>query len=291
VSFLEQSNDRRLPADYDGDVLLWDIDKTYLDTRFSTIRGLLSIPLELAIDKRSIPGAAVLLRALRRGSGVESALVPLYFISGSPPQLRKVVEKKMVLEGVDYDGITFKDQLGLLLAGKPGLIKAQLHYKLKALLLYKRELPENARWLLFGDDVEEDAEAFLMFGKVCAGLRDRPLEDALIARGVGIELAKEIAQVAAPLPKQVDPVDRVFIHLDRGRDPASFGDPRVVPTRSYLQSALVLAAMNKIRPEAVGAVAKDLRRRMISEDTLAEHAADAGKRLAVPDAILELARQ
>lgn len=291
MSFLEQSNDRRFPADYAGDVLLWDIDKTYLDTRFSSMRGLLSIPMELAIDKRSIPGAAVLLRALRRGAGAESALVPLYFISGSPPQLRKVVEKKMTLDGVDYDGITFKDQLGLLLAGKPGLIKAQLHYKLKALIMYKRELPENARWLLFGDDVEQDAEAFLMFGKVCAGLRDRPLEDALIGRGVGIDLAKEIAQLAAKLPKQPDPVDRVFIHLERGRDPSEFTDPRVVPTRSYLQTALVLAAMNKIRPEAVGAVAKDLRRRMLSEDTIAEHLADAAKRLGIPQPILELARQ
>src|SRR5688572_7492402 len=124
--FIHQTNDRRLPPDYAGDVLLWDIDKTYLDTRFSSMRGLLSIPFEFAIDKRSLPGAAVLLRALRRGAGAESALVPLYFISGSPPQLRRVVERKMVLDGVDYDGITFKDQLGLLLARRPGLIKAQL---------------------------------------------------------------------------------------------------------------------------------------------------------------------
>src|SRR5437868_8900070 len=97
---IQRSNERRLTAEYRGDILLWDIDKTYLDTRFSSMRGLLAIPFEFAIDKRTIPGAAVLLRALRRGSGEESALVPLYFISGSPPQLRRVVERKMLLDGV-----------------------------------------------------------------------------------------------------------------------------------------------------------------------------------------------
>lgn len=290
-SFIQQSNDRRLPADYAGDVLLWDIDKTYLDTRFSSMRGLLAIPFELAIDKRSIPGAAILLRALRRGPGEESALVPLYFISGSPPQLRKVVERKMLLDGVEYDGITFKDQLGLLLSGKPKLIKAQLQYKLRALLMYRRELPENAHWLLFGDDVEEDAESFLMFGKICAGLRGGELSAELTSRKVDGAMIEEIVALAGTAPLTADPVDKVFIHLERGRDPSSFGDPRVVPTRSYLQTALVLAQLGKIRREAVGAVAKDLRRRMVAESAIAEQLADAAQRLAISRELLELARR
>lgn len=290
-SFIQQSNDRRLPADYAGDVLLWDIDKTYLDTRFSSMRGLLAIPFELAIDKRSIPGAAILLRALRRGPGEESALVPLYFISGSPPQLRKVVERKMLLDGVDYDGITFKDQLGLLLSGKPKLIKAQLQYKLRALLMYRRELPEKTRWLLFGDDVEEDAESFLMFGKICAGLRGEALSAELSARRVDGPMIEEIVALAGTAPITPDPVDRVFIHLERGRDPSSFEDPRVVPTRSYLQTALALAQLGKIRREAVGAVAKDLRRRMVAESAIDDQLADAAQRLAIPRELLELARR
>jgi hypothetical protein len=80
----DRSNDRRLPPDYTGDVLLWDIDKTYLDTHFSSWRGLLAIPFDMAVDKRAVPGAVPLLRALRRGPGERSVLVPLYFVSGSP---------------------------------------------------------------------------------------------------------------------------------------------------------------------------------------------------------------
>src|SRR5690606_38035670 len=115
---LERTNHRRL-EEHAGDILIWDIDKTYLDTRFSSLRGLLSIPLELAIDKRALPGTVPLLRALRRGPGEKSALVPLYFISGSPVQLRSVIEEKMTLDGVGFDGITFKDQFALLKKGRP----------------------------------------------------------------------------------------------------------------------------------------------------------------------------
>lgn len=289
-SYLEQSNDRRLPADYSGDILLWDIDKTYLDTRFSSIRGLFSIPFELAIDKRAIPGSVALLRALRHGPGPKSALVPLYFISGSPFQLRKVIEKKMRIDGVDWDGLTFKDQLGLLLDGKPGLIRAQLGYKLKALLLYKLTLPQGARWLTFGDDVEEDADSFLLFGRIGGGFRGRPLEIELVERGVASKDVAEILELAEGAAGASDPVDRVFIHLDRGSDPARFRDPRVVPTRSYLQTAMVLASMGRVQQDAVTAVAKDLRRRLVPESVITEHVADAERRLAVPPALADLAR-
>ena len=50
LSFLTRTNERRIAPDYAGDVLIWDIDKTYLDTHFSSFRGLLRIPLELAVD-------------------------------------------------------------------------------------------------------------------------------------------------------------------------------------------------------------------------------------------------
>ena len=182
--YLQRSNDRRLPPDYEGDVLVWDIDKTYLATRFSSWRGLVSIPFEMAVDKETLPGAVPLLRALRHGPGPESAIVPLFFVSGSPVQLRGVIERRMTLDGVDYDGVTFKDQLGLLLAGHPRRIAEQVGYKLAALLLYRAEVPDGARWLLFGDDVEADATAFALFGEVCAGLRGRALAARLEDLGV-----------------------------------------------------------------------------------------------------------
>ena len=143
-----------MPAEYSGRILLCDIDKTYLATSFSSWRGLIRIPFEFAIDKQPIPGAVPLLRALRRGTAEESALIPLYFVSGSPVQLRGVIERRMTLDGIEFDGITFKDQLGLVLTGRPADVKRQVGYKLTALLSYWRELPKGARWLMFGDDAE-----------------------------------------------------------------------------------------------------------------------------------------
>lgn len=288
--FIEQTNERRLPSDYAGDVLVWDIDKTYLNTRFSSAKGLLRIPFELAQDKATVPGAIPLLRALRRGAGEESALVPLYFVSGSPPQVRGTVERKMLLDGVDYDGITFKDQLGLVLAGKFRYIYEQVGYKLRALLMYRRELPGDCRHLLFGDDTEADAEAFALFGEVCAGLRGASLDARLPAKVEAWE-REEIHRLLEDLAVEADnPVDGIFIHLARRSDPSRFADPRVFPTRSYLQTALLLAARGKIHPAAIGGVVKAMRRRLVPERAIEEQLADAGARFDIPPELLHEAR-
>ncbi len=286
---LQRSNERFLPPDYSGDILIWDIDKTYLDTRFSSWRGLLAIPFEFAVDKRTIPGAPAVLRALRRGPGDESAIVPLYFVSGSPPQLRRVVERRMSLDGVDFDGITFKDQLGLLLQRRLGEIRAQIAYKLMALLSYRVELPTQTSWLCFGDDVEDDATTFVLFGEVCAGLRGAALAQRLRGLGLPEHNREAIVQVAAKLTSRRDPVLRIFIHLERGKAPSTFADPRVVPTRSYIQTALVLQQMQRLAPQAVATVARDLRLRGMPEVTLQAHLEDAGKRLHIDAAALRLA--
>ena len=260
TAFLERSNERTLAADYAGDVCLWDIDKTYLDTRFSSLRGLLGIPFELAIDKRAVAGTVPLLRGLRHGGGDESALVPLYFISGSPTQMRRVVEKKMTMDGVQYDGITFKDQLGLLKARRPRGIVEQIGYKLRALLLYRREHPKAARYLLFGDDVERDQESFLVFGEVCAGLRGPALRDRLLSMGVHKEDAGAAVSLADSLAVDADPVAHVFIHEVRGQR-ATASDPRVHVARSFLEHARTLRALGKIRDVDVDAVAREVERK------------------------------
>lgn len=289
--FLDRSNDRRLPPDFSGDVVVWDIDKTYLDTHFSSWRGLLGIPLEFAIDKRSLPGAVPLLRALRRGGGEKNALVPLYFVSGSPLQLRSVIERKMLLDGVDFDGITFKDQLRLLLAGRPREIKEQIGYKLTALLLYRKEIPTRARWFLFGDDVEADATAFALFGEILASLRGEALRQRLFSLKVSAARVEDVVSLAKDLPSGEDPVERIFIHLARKTDPASFQNPKVVPTRSFLQTALCLTQMGKVRKEVIPAIADDLRRRMVPESVIQEHLADAAHRLMIPEELLRLAQR
>lgn len=290
LAFIDRTNERKLPSDYRGDIIVFDIDKTYLDTNLSSARALLAIPFELAIDKRAIPGVRPLLRALRRGPKEESALVPLYFVSASPRELRGVLERRMVLDGVDYDGITLKDQLGLLLSRRFGLLREQLSYKVAALMLYRRELPREARWLMFGDDVEEDLESFLLFGKIAAGLRGPALERALSTRGVEASVVRELVALASALPEGPDPVERVFIHQTRAH-PRSVNDPRVVIAPSYLETALVLAKIGRIRAEAIGAVAKDLRRNLVPEPRIAELLRDAEERFGIPADLIEHARQ
>ncbi|HEY4221801.1 MAG TPA: hypothetical protein VGO62_10665 [Myxococcota bacterium] len=251
--YLERTNDRELPADWVGDVCVWDIDKTYLDTRFSSVRGLLGIPFELAVDKRAVHGTVSLLRGLRHGPRDDSALTPLYFISGSPTQMRKVVERKMTMDGVQFDGITFKDQWALLKAGRPKGITEQVGYKLQALLMYRREHPPGARYLLFGDDVERDLESFLLFGEVCAGLRGPKLLDRL--RDMGVHKGDAIAatSLADALPRESDPVAHVFIHEVRGHRIHST-DPRVHAARDFADHARTLLALGKLRDSDVAAV-------------------------------------
>ena len=288
---IERSNDRKFAPDFSGDLFVWDIDKTYLDTHFSSFRGLLSIPLEFAIDKRAMPGAVPLLRALRRGPGEKSLVNPLYFVSGSPPQLRSVIERKMLLDGVDFDGITFKDQWGLVRAGRGKEIKEQVGYKVAALLMYQQEIPVTVKWFFFGDDFESDSHAFLLFGEIMAGLRGAPLEERLRSFGVSAPRIQDIRGFSDPMPVIKDPVENVFIQLVKGADPASFKDPRVVAARSFLQSALFLAKINKIRAQDVAAVADDLRRRHVTEAVITLQLDDARDRLQIPEDLLHAARR
>ena len=100
-------------------VYRWDLDKTYLETDFHSVRGLIRSALEPAEAKRNVPGSAALLRALssRPGSRV-------IFLSGSPTQLREVLERKLELDGVRFDELHLKDKstalLGICAAGGLG---------------------------------------------------------------------------------------------------------------------------------------------------------------------------
>jgi hypothetical protein len=285
---IDRTSHRSLGASYAGDVLIWDIDKTYLDTRFSSLRGLLSIPFELAIDKQALPGTVPLLRALRRGPGERSAIVPLFFVSGSPPQLRSIIERKMTLDGVGFDGITFKDQWGLLKRRRPRAIKHQVGYKLLALLLYRLDASAGARWLLFGDDVEQDAEVFRLFGEVCGGLYGDQLDDRLRTMGTDEPERRACLEVAERLEPGDDPVLRIFIHLASGRSPNQRND-NVVETRSFLQTALVCAQLERLNPRDLPAVAEDLRRQRVPERHIVRDLHDARDRLGVPEALCALA--
>ena len=82
-------------------VYRWDLDKTYLRTEFDTLRDLVRTAFEPASRKRAYPGAGTLLREIR---ATEPAAI--FILSGSPEQMRSVLEAKLRLDGIRWDGFT-----------------------------------------------------------------------------------------------------------------------------------------------------------------------------------------
>jgi len=246
-------DERDLPDGFGGSVFVWDIDKTYLSTRFSSLGGLTRIPLEFAVDKQAIPGMPAVLRGLRRGPGPGVACAPLYFVSGSPPFLRGVVQAKMLMDGVEYDGITFKDWAGCLKQRTPGRLREQVGYKVCALLTGRLARPGAVEYL-FGDDVEQDALAFDLYARVLEG--SLPAGEAvarLTEAGVPRVDRENVFDLLGRLPPRRGRVERIFIHLARNTPPARFDafGKRVVPVRSAFQLALALLELDLVDRQAL----------------------------------------
>src|SRR5246127_4326621 len=127
-------------------VYRWDLDKTYLKTEFDTLKQLVRAAFEGAEAKQSIPGASALLRELRAGGGAR-----ICFISGSPRQMRRVLTKKLRLDGVEFDEFILKPNLRNMLTGRFRAMREQVGYKLPALLAGRaRPPPEKRETLLCG---------------------------------------------------------------------------------------------------------------------------------------------
>jgi len=259
---LDRTNDRTFPDDWSGRIYVWDIDKTYLATEIHSLSALLAVPFEFAIDKRNVAGTGALLRALRRGRvdfGL-TAVNPIYFVSASPPQLRRVIQRKMLIDGVEFDGISFKDQVHLVTRGQFGKLREQIGYKVSALLLNRRELPWTCSETLFGDDSESDALIYSIYGDIIAGrMRGDALIKTLLKHQVRREDALYIAGLADGLPER-DLVDGIYINLEVRKDPNRFEgfSPIVVPSHDAFQAALRLFEDGHIGIEGVASVAEQL---------------------------------
>src|SRR2546423_12984853 len=131
---LVRSAERKLGA-YAGPLYTWDIDNTYLMTEWSSLRDLIRIRFEAAIDKRPVAGAPELLHALRRGHGGDRK--PIYFVSASPETMRPVLEKRMLLDGVEQDGATFRDLWTSGARGHLRHLRDVYGYQIGALLPYR----------------------------------------------------------------------------------------------------------------------------------------------------------
>ncbi|MFZ5478898.1 MAG: phosphatase domain-containing protein [Myxococcota bacterium] len=232
-------------------VYRWDLDKTYLLTDIDSMRGLVRAAVESARSKRAVPGAPALMRELaRERPGWRPRIV---ILSGSPTQMRPVLEQKLRMDGVRFDEFILKDNLANLKRGRLRAVRGQFGYKLPQLLLGRVGLGAAVREVLFGDDAEVDALVYSVYADAIAG-RIAPVELSRILAAAGA-YPDHIVDALAALRKvaQADAVDRIFIRLDRGRPHATF-EPlggRVVPVRSWFEAALVLYRDGELGAESV----------------------------------------
>ena len=233
----------------------WDLDKTYLDTNFSSLRGLVRAATEPAEDKRAVPGATALIRGLAGGSSAR-----IYILSGSPTQMRAVLEEKLRLDGVRYDGLVLKDNLSNLRKGRFRAIRGQFGYKLPVLLAAREGIGKGVHESLFGDDAEVDALIYSVYADTLAGhLTSAQVSRIMEAAGAYPDRIEVALEAIAQLPTG-EVVDNIYIHLDRSSPPSRFAalGPRVVPVFSWWQAALVLYGKGRLTAAGVRAVTEEV---------------------------------
>jgi len=257
-------------------VYRWDLDKTYLSTDFDSLKGLFRAALEKAEDKVAFPGARALLRELcaTRPQG-------LYILSGSPQQMRRVIEEKLALDGIQWDGLVLKPSLNRLLRGRFRFLKDQVSYKLAALLASRLTLSEAFDEVMFGDDAEADAFVYSLYADLCAGRvgLDLLAEVLELARAYDDDAA-ELLELARSLPK-IEVARRIFIHLERLEPSTVFAQfgPRVCAFHNYFQPAVVLLEDGLLAADAVLRVGMDLvRAHAFSPDALGASYGDLARR-------------
>ena len=197
-----------------------------------------------AEDKVAIAGARTLLQELMRP--LDDVPRRVTFISGSPKQMRKVLERKLNLDGIRPDVFILKPNLSNLLRGRFRAVRGQVGYKLKA-LLHSHMVAVEVEEYLFGDDSEQDAFIYSVYADILNGRLDAT---ALLAILNACKVYKrditEIMALHSGLYNSGDVVRRIFIHLE-ARSPLGRFRPygaRVVAIYNYFQAALLLFEAN-----------------------------------------------
>jgi hypothetical protein len=272
-------------------VYRWDLDRTYLLTEIHSVRGMLRSALESAIDKRTVPGADVLLRGLLAHDPAARATV----LSGSPTQLRAVLEEKLTLDGIRYDSIVLKDNLRNLTRGRFRAVRGQLGYKLPQLLALRLDEDGSTTESLFGDDAEVDALIYALYADALAGRADADTVADVMRAGGAYE--DQVADALATLAKlePVDAVTDVWILVDRRLPLAEFAGlgPVVRVVFSWFQAALGLYAAGRLGSDGVATVAERVEPGPVAPRRLAALTQDAVHRGLVPRAAVQdlLARE
>ena len=254
----------------------WDMDKTYLRTDFDTLGDLLKTALQRPADKVNVPGSADLIRALRLDAGGNAEV---YFVSGSPKQLRGVLTEKLMLDGIHFDGFILKDNLRNLLRGRFRAVKDQIGYSSHCFKpdsaltprpekLYSEMMLNGMRLSIRCTQISARHPSMSCYSRRCSILRGVPRHAACCTR---------CASALSP----TDAVERIIIHLDRKSPPVHFDayGPRVVPVYNYFQAALVLYGDGRLQSRTVAGLSQSLQQFFgFSKDMLRRSFADILRR-------------
>ncbi len=236
-------------------VYRWDLDKTYLRTEFDTLRDLVRTFFEPVAEKKTVPGATALLREIQ-------ATKPraLCILSGSPEQMRRALEAKLRLDGIQWDEFRLKPSLDNLLRGRIQFLRDQVGYKLLGLLSSRVQFAGDTQEILFGDDAEADAFVYSLYADVCVGAVSTDELNKVFALAKINDNTRALLLDHAERCRGTHVVDRIFVNLERVSDPEAFYafGSRVCPIFNYFQCSVVLVELDALDAAAALRVAAEL---------------------------------
>ncbi len=244
------------------EVYVWDLDKTYLDTKIDSLSGIFNAAVEKALNKKNVPGTNALLSALSdyRTQILSRDNFPIYFITASPPQMEERISEKFALDHIQPYGCFYKDNLANLRPGRFWRLTKQVGYKLQALMQLRTRLPEQIKQICWGDDSETDAIIYNLYSDICSRrLGPQEIRAILEKLHVSGDQVDTILQFQSEIP-EYDPLEKIYINLAIDTDAdyyLKFGR-RTVGTNNTFQIALDLVQDQRLHLEGLESVMNDM---------------------------------
>jgi hypothetical protein len=245
---------------------VWDLDKTYLDTKYESFWGLWRTIFEKAYKKKNIPGTAAMVRALQDYYQLKNSTeeFPIFFITASPPQMEAKIVEKLNLDGIQPLRIYCKDNLRNLHPRRFSRLTQHVGYKLQSLLQIRSLFPQiDLKQVLWGDDSEADVIIYCLYSDICARrIGENEIRKILDLYSVPKSQTVKILRLIDEVP-HFDPVDKIYINLAEDTDVEYYlkYGRRVVPSFNSFEVVIDMYQDKRIGINNLVNVAEDLLRR------------------------------
>ncbi|MGC6508441.1 MAG: phosphatase domain-containing protein [Myxococcota bacterium] len=232
----------------------WDLDKSYIETDFESVRGLIRAATERPEQKKTVPGAPSLMRGLAQGEDSHISV-----LSGSPEQLRTKILARFQLDNIPISSLLLKDSVHRIKKRQFRDIKGQLGFKLQALLTSRLEFPNETHEVCFGDDVELDAIIYLMYSMCLSKTLDQGQIVQLMKVAKAYERDIQSAVAAYQKLPICPPLRGIFIRMTSRKSRSQIRDlgHQIIPVYSWSQAAFVLHHWGLLSRESVLEVLTD----------------------------------